>query len=175
MTKHSSLSKCALFAGSMTCAAVAVSLVAQMPTRLIWNVSASVPTGLYALSSSEQLRRGDLVAIAPPEPLASWLVQRGYIGHNAPLLKRVEALPGARVCRSGARVSVNDVTRAMARERDRVGRPLPQWSGCRIVAKDELFLLNANRWASLDGRYFGPLPQRSVLGRATPVWTREEK
>ena len=27
---------------------------------------------------------------------------------------------------------------------------------------------------SLDGRYFGPVPASSVIGRALPLWTDEE-
>jgi type IV secretory pathway protease TraF len=27
--------------------------------------------------------------------------------------------------------------------------------------------------ASLDGRYFGPLPRDTIVGRAVPIWTRE--
>ena len=27
---------------------------------------------------------------------------------------------------------------------------------------------------SLDGRYFGPLPVKSIIGRAVPLWTDEE-
>jgi type IV secretory pathway protease TraF len=27
---------------------------------------------------------------------------------------------------------------------------------------------------SLDGRYFGPMPAASVIGRAVPLWTDEE-
>jgi len=27
---------------------------------------------------------------------------------------------------------------------------------------------------SLDGRYFGPLPLTAIVGRAEPIWTRED-
>lgn len=175
MTQNRRSSKIALAAAALTCTAATASLLVQMPTRLIWNVSASVPTGLYAVSPPHSFRRGDLVAVAPPEPLATWLVERGYLGRNAPLLKRIEALPGAQVCRERTRITVDGVLRAIARERDRFGRPLPRWSGCRAVGEDELFLLNADQPASLDGRYFGPLPRTSVVGRATALWTREER
>lgn len=175
MTQNRRFRKAGLAAAALTCTAVTASLLVQMPTRLIWNVSASVPTGLYAVSPPHSLRRGDLVAVAPPEPLATSLIERGYIGRGAPLLKRIEALPGAKVCRDGTRVTVDGALRAIAREHDRFGRPLPRWSGCRIVSDDELFLLNAEQPASLDGRYFGPLPRQSVVGRASPLWTREAR
>src|SRR3546814_14005983 len=61
-----------------------------------------------------------------------------------------------------------------ALEHDRRGRPLPIWTGCRLVADGELFLMNWQVRDSLDGRYFGPLPANSVIGRATPLNTHAD-
>jgi type IV secretory pathway protease TraF len=61
-----------------------------------------------------------------------------------------------------------------AREHDHRGRPLPVWQGCRTVANDEVFLMNWGEPASLDGRYFGPIPLTAIVGRAEPLWTFEE-
>lgn len=61
-----------------------------------------------------------------------------------------------------------------ALDRDRRGRPLPVWQGCRSVAAGELFLMNWQVGDSLDGRYFGPLPASAVIGRATPLYTDED-
>lgn len=61
-----------------------------------------------------------------------------------------------------------------ALDRDRRGRPLPIWQGCRLVANGELFLMNWQVRDSLDGRYFGPLPATAVIGRATPLYTDED-
>ena len=143
--------------------------VVDLPTRLIWNVSASVPTGLYAVRPTAPLRPGVLAAVMPPEPLASWLVEGGYLGRGVPLIKRVEALPGQRICRNGPWVTVDGRPRAIARQADRFGRPLPRWSGCVVVGEGQLFLLNAHP-SSMDGRYFGPLERSTVLGRATPIF-----
>jgi type IV secretory pathway protease TraF len=107
--------------------------------------------------------------VMPPEPLASWLVEGGYLGRDVPLLKRVEALPRQRVCRHETRVTVDGQLRALARDVDRFGRQLPRWSGCLVVGEGQIFLLNADHPGSLDGRYFGPLPRTTVLGRATPL------
>ena len=63
----------------------------------------------------------------------------------------------------------------VARERDRRGRPLPIWQGCRVIANGEVFLMNWDEPASLDGRYFGPTPFSAIVGRAEPLWTFEEE
>jgi type IV secretory pathway protease TraF len=62
----------------------------------------------------------------------------------------------------------------MALERDRSGRPLPDWQGCRVIATGDVFLMNWDVPDSLDGRYFGPIPVSSVIGRAVPLWTDED-
>ena len=106
--------------------------------------------------------------------LIKGMVERGYIGRGVPLLKRVLGLPGQRVCRSGATITVDNVEMGAALERDRMGRDLPVWQGCRIIRDGELFLMNWDIRDSLDGRYFGPVLASSVIGRALPLWTDEE-
>ncbi|WP_407808323.1 S26 family signal peptidase, partial [Staphylococcus aureus] len=82
----------------------------------------------------------------------------GYLPRGVPLLKRVAGLPGQRVCRSGRTITVDGRAIGDALDRDRRGRELPTWQGCRVIADDELFLMNWQVRDSLDGRYFGPLP-----------------
>ena len=41
------------------------------------------------------------------------------------------------------------------------------------LANGDLFLMNPAVRDSLDGRYFGPLPARAVIGKATPLYTDE--
>ncbi len=134
-----------------------LSIVSFAP-KLIWNASASTPIGLYAISASDGLEASDLVAVAAPEPIATFLADGGYLPRGVPLLKRVAGLPGQRVCRSGHTITVNGQAIGDALDRDRRGRELPIWQGCRVVADDELFLMNWQIRDSLDGRYFGPFP-----------------
>jgi type IV secretory pathway protease TraF len=46
---------------------------------------------------------------------------------------------------------------------------MTSWSGCRALSDGEFFVFNADVPTSLDGRYFGPSPLSSVIGRAIPV------
>lgn len=142
--------------------------------RLVWNASASVPVGLYEIGSATPLEVNDLVAVNAPEPLAAFLADRGYLPRGVPLLKRVAALPGQTVCRSGADITVDGNTVGDALDRDRLGRTLPIWQGCHRLGASELFLMNIGVRDSLDGRYFGPLAVTTVIGRATPLYTDED-
>jgi hypothetical protein len=67
--------------------------------RLIWNATASTPTGLYALRPAGPLHALELVAVRPPEPIASNLADGGFLPKGVPLLKHVMAVAGQTVCR----------------------------------------------------------------------------
>ena len=157
-----------------TAAALTATIVLEPLPLYIWNASASVPIGLYSLRPADQIQVTELVAVQPPEPLATFLDLNGYLPIGVPMLKRVLALPGQTVCRTGLTISVDDIAMGEARDRDGRGRPLPKWQGCRVVGDGELFLMNWQSHDSLDGRYFGFLPALAVIGRALPVWTWEE-
>jgi conjugative transfer signal peptidase TraF len=140
----------------------------------MWNASNSVPVGLYRLQPAARLTITELVAVQPPEPLATFLDLNGYLPIGVPMLKRVLALPGQTVCREALTIVVDDIKIGEARERDGRGRPLPVWQGCRVIGEGELFVMNWQSADSLDSRYFGPIPISSVIGRAVAVWTGVE-
>lgn len=152
-----------------------LSALAPPDTRLVWNASASVPIGLYGVGPAGKLKVTDLVLARAPEPLATFLDESRYVPRGVPLLKRVAALPGQRVCREGDALMIDGVIWARTRERDSRGRELPSWHGCRALLDGEVLLLNWDEPDSLDGRYFGPLPVTSIVGRATPLWTAEDE
>jgi conjugative transfer signal peptidase TraF len=153
---------------------VALSSLLHPAPKLLWNASASVPIGLYAVRRAPPLHVGELVVVQPPAPLAQLFAERRYLPLDVPLVKRILALAGQTVCRSGLRITVDDTAMGDALERDRLGRALPDWQGCRVLGPGEVFLMNRAPPDSLDGRYFGPLPTTSIVGRADPIWTHAE-
>ena len=52
-------------------------------------------------------------------------------------------------------------------ERDRRGRSLPDWRGCRVLGHGDSFLMNSHEPASLDGRL---LPVAAIIGTAVSLW-----
>ncbi|UHD46344.1 S26 family signal peptidase [Aureimonas altamirensis] len=141
--------------------------------ELMWNASASVPVGLYRVSLATQIEIADLVVVIPPDGLADFLSERGYLPRNVPLIKRVLALSGTTVCRNDATIIAYDNAFGVALDHDRIGRGLPVWQGCRSLRDGEVFLMNWDAPDSLDGRYFGPLPITTIVARVTPLWTDE--
>ncbi len=142
--------------------------------RFIWNASASVPVGLYRIVPADRIAVMDLAVVMPPDELADFLAERGYLPRGLPLIKRVLALGGTEVCRHGRTVTAYGATYGDARALDTHGRPLPVWQGCRTLGDSEAFFMNWDSPESFDSRYFGPLPVATIVGRAVPVWTTDD-
>ncbi len=161
------------FLAGMVAAATLASIAIPLSRLLVWNVTASVPVGLYAIGAQTGLQKGDRVAIEPASGLERYLAKRGYLPGGVPLIKEVAALGGDTVCRRDLLIEINGTPAGAARRRDSLGRELPVWKGCRTIAAHELFVMNRRAPGSFDGRYFGPVARADVIGRAQPLWTDE--
>jgi conjugative transfer signal peptidase TraF len=150
-------------------ATVVTAFISPSP-RLIWNASASVPIGLYAVRPAHAAKVGDLVAVAPSASLAVYLAKRHYLPRGVPLLKHVAAVAGQRLCRIGTHIAVDGKHIGDARRRDRIGRALPEWQGCRRLTSGQIFLMNVAVADSFDGRYFGPVSATAIIGQLSPLW-----
>ena len=133
------------------------------------NASASVPRGLYMVSSDANYGRGDLVFAALSPTIASLAASRGYLVSGIPVLKRVAGLKGDSVCRDGFLIRVNGRIAVTAKLADARGRSLPVWNGCLRLGEDDVFLLGDHS-DSFDGRYFGLLKRRQIIGKAAQIW-----
>jgi conjugative transfer signal peptidase TraF len=154
-------------------AATLATLALPVSRVLVWNTTASIPTGLYWIRDKPHRYVGERIAVEPPPELRRMLAERGYLTTNVPLLKRVAALGGQTVCRVGVRITIDGQFVGVARQRDRMDRALPSWSGCQRLRRDQIFVMNPAAPDSFDGRYFGMLHASDVIGRATPFWTDE--
>ena len=159
---------------ALAAVAALVSTIGGATPRYIWNASNSVPIGLYRVAPAGKLSVTELVAVQPPDPLAAFLDLNDYLPYGVPMLKRIVALPGQVVCRTGLIITVDNLEMGQARARDHRNRPLPAWQGWRIIGEGDVFVMNWQSEDSLDSRYFGSLPASAVIGRVVPVWTHEE-
>jgi len=139
---------------------------------LVFNATASAPVGFYRVLALLPLRRGDLVLVRTPVSVRTLAAERRYVPLTVPLVKRVAALSGTTVCADGHKVIVDGRHVADRLSVDRQGRPLPAWSGCRLLGADEIFLLMEDVPDSFDSRYFGPVPVEAAIGRLSPLWVR---
>jgi conjugative transfer signal peptidase TraF len=159
-----------LLTGYCAIAAVVVPAFIRPVPRLVWNASASVPIGLYSARPASSVVLGDLVAAHAPWPVARLMAERHYLPLRVPMLKHVAAVAGQTVCRVGTAILIDAKRVAEARSHDRMGRPLPSWSGCHTLRAGEVFLLNPASASSFDGRYFGPVSARGIVAVLDPLW-----
>lgn len=136
---------------------------------LVWNASASAPIGLYRVLPGKPIR-GDLVLVRTPSSVRQLAAERGYLPQNVPLVKRIAALDGDIVCAADDAISINGRVVAERLARDRLGRPLPTWTGCQTLEPDDVFLLMEDVTGSFDGRYFGPVRRAAIIRRLAPLW-----
>lgn len=105
----------------------------------------------------EEPERGDIVLFHDPE------------GGKEPLIKRVVGLPGDRIALRHGKLSLNGepqqepyvVNRACIR-----GAPKTCSFGPVRVPKAHVFVMGDNRVHSYDSRFFGPVPEDSLIGEA---------
>ncbi len=146
---------------------LAITIIPKTPHPwLVYNPTASVPTGLYWITPTDTVHVGDMVLMQTPPSVAGLADQRRYLPRGVPMLKYVAALPGDRVCASGATISINQRAVAERQARDHLNRVMPWWSGCQTLGADDLFVLNAKAPLSFDGRYFGIVSKRLIRGKA---------
>lgn len=136
------------------------------------NYSMSEPVGIYYKTKFDgSLKKGELVFLEVPFRARTYLFGRGWIHPGDVLLKNVGAIAGDSVYITESAIYVNGKYVGPLCTRDSQNRPLPQIRG-ELKIKAGHFLPIATRQPnSFDGRYFGPVSQRLILGKATPVIT----
>lgn len=141
----------------------------QAPAVALINESPSVPRGIYVRSAGRGVAPGDTVALTQPPQARAYLAALGMPA-EVRLLKRVAAVGGDRVCRTGDRVEAGGRS-VPVRARDGRGVALSRWTGCRRLEPGELFLLGDTP-GSFDSRYFGPVRVADLDGvfRETLTW-----
>lgn len=135
----------------------------------VWNISPSLPRGLYAIDRSAVPTRGAVVTFRPSRHVATMIAARSYLPAGMALLKIVVAIPGDHVCVDDLVFTVNHrIIGAIARH-DSAGRPLVPFRFCAAVPPGHAFVATASP-LSFDSRYFGPAPL-SDLTVVVPAWT----
>lgn len=148
--------------------AVAVSVVKILGYHITYNTTTSMPRGFYLIVPIKKISRYDIVEFVPPLTGLTFLRNQRLVPQSGLLLKYVFAVPGDNVCVRNDAIWVND------RKVGKVyhvaeGKLLPQAKICGKLKEDQYLLLSNKRSRSFDGRYFGIVVARNILGRAIPV------
>jgi len=151
------------------CAATLVIVAANAGRHFVWNLTPSVPMGMYLARRGAPLARGSLVAFTPPAGAAATIDARHYLPRGVGLLKHLVALPGDRVCIDDRSYSVDGHPVGGVAPADTLGRHLDPYVYCGLVP-DGLAFVGTSAPLSFDSRYFGPVPLSS-LTVVEAVWT----
>lgn len=142
------------------------------------NVTPSEPLGLWRIVPLDRPARvGDVVFICPTDtPIFRVARARGYLrnglcrGGFAPLIKSVAAVAGARIeIGAGVTIDGTPLTHSLLHVTDAEGRALSPFAGG--IAPPRTLFLHSEYAGSYDSRYFGPVPDAGLLGRAEPILT----
>ena len=152
-------------------AIIALPICMNFSIKIVYNPSTSAPVGYYWVHEvgMNELEIDSFVVTPTPFKYRLMAAKRHYLPINVPLIKRVVALSGDKICRQHLTVSINGKPTAEALIADKRGRELPSWSGCVTLKTDEFFALMDAK-DSFDGRYFGALKVSDVIGVATLIW-----
>ena len=164
----------AFLASAFGVLAIIVSAWVKPDIRLVYNPTESAPPGWYVVHPAAQLEVGDYVIAQLPRDIAAFAANRRYLPRRVPVLKRIAATAGQRVCVRDGTVLIDGAAVATTLTRDGKRRRLTAWSHCRKLETGELFLLNARAPSSFDSRYFGPIDVSFVRGRANLLWTNRQ-
>lgn len=141
------------------------------------NASASLPIGLYRITSDQAAK---LVEFCPADPFGSLSANRAYRGKGnspdgaEPLMKPVVAVAADTVTFSAAGFAVNGtlLRNSAPLQLDTKHRPLQHWPyGKYLAAPGTVWVVSSYNSRSFDSRYFGPIGVAMVRSRLRPLLT----
>ena len=143
-----------------------------LPNILYFNVSPSLPRGIYLAIPGSMYRTGDLVVYEPPDDVRAFCMDRGYMTEEMLFVKYIAAMPRDvyQVNQDDHKFTVNEKYLGIAEAYDNVGRTMPKQYGSHIVPDGE-FLPYTGATHSLDGRYTGTVPLSKIKTRLVPLLT----
>lgn len=121
------------------------------PKNFIFNLTESVPLGLYKIEAGVNIPKKSLIVFRFEE---RWLI------------KEVVGIQGDWFCVSEeGDFSVNREWMGKAKANDSYGKKLTRVEGCQKVAADE-WVVRGTGDRSFDSRYFGTIKSHQILGKA---------
>ncbi|ASQ90959.1 conjugative transfer signal peptidase TraF [Prosthecochloris sp. GSB1] len=147
--------------------ATVCSLFAQ--PLIIYNATDSLPHGIYRVIKQQTYERGDLIVFPVPERVRSLVIERGWLKPDSYLIKPVAAINGDNVWITCGQVFVNGMSFGVIKKQDRKGLPLPSLVINDTLSAGEIAVLQRSD-DSFDSRYFGPIDESQIIGRAVTIW-----
>ena len=150
--------------------ATVVSVIKKAGYRITYSVTPSMPQGFYLIVPSKKIARYDTVEFMPPQAALDFARDLHWVPKSGFIIKYVFAIPGDEVCVRNEAIWINDKKTGKVYRFYAFGKLLPQTKICGKLADGQYLLMSTKRERSFDGRYFGPVSSRNILGRAIPIF-----
>jgi conjugative transfer signal peptidase TraF len=151
---------------SIFCLFILVSFFKTQGYAVTYQPTASMPRGFYLIVPIKKIERGDLVVFFPPESIKKILLAKHLIPDSGLLMKYVYGLPGDLVCVKQRMLWLNHCPVAKVLHLKIDNESLSAAAFCGKLIENQYLLLSPNNLRSFDSRYFGPVKQMAIVGKA---------
>lgn len=151
---------------------VAIGTFYQLGYRI--NTSNSFPTGVWKIVEKKEYKLGDIVAFCPVSSPTIQLARKySYLSWSvvcdsnvSPMIKAIAGFSGDKAIVRENYISINDITTEFI-EIDPLGRKLTLTKS--LLVPPLYFWAFSKGVYGFDSRYFGPVPMKSIIGKANLV------
>jgi conjugative transfer signal peptidase TraF len=150
--------------------AVVVGALKTAGYHITYSATASMPRGFYLVVPTSKIKRYDIVEFMPPAAVHGFIKEHRWVPKSGLIIKYVFAVPGDDVCIRNNAIWINGQKIGAVYRFYAFGKLLPQTKICGKLGEDQYLLLSTRKKRSFDGRYFGAVSSRSILGKATPIF-----
>jgi signal peptidase I len=129
-----------------------------------------MPQGFYLIIPTKKIVLHDIVEFTPPSSVLDFIKEKHWVPKSGLIIKYVFAIPYDHVCIRNQALSINGKRIGRVYKFYGENKLLPQTKICGKLKEDQYLLLSTKSERSFDGRYFGVVSSREILGRAVPIF-----
>ena len=140
------------------------------------NLTDSLPYYVFRiipLQPDEEIKHNDYVFFKPTlisHDVIPVAIERTYINHRHPMVKKVVGLPGDMIILKDERLFINNTsTPLFILREDSQNRPLSPYL-TPLILDEDFYWLSSDPERGFDSRYFGPLHRSFFTHRAFPIF-----
>ncbi len=147
-----------------------------------FNLTGSMPRGIYAKQPSHMIHRGDTVAVCLPSAISKEGMQRGYLSHGScangavPVVKKVIGMPGDEVLLTSQQFCIAGQCYPVRSHRfDHAHHVIKSWvkKGFQKLVSGYWLYGDNDPDHSWDSRYFGAIKAKNFIGIYKPLWVTQ--
>jgi len=149
---------------------ITVSTIKKLGYHITYSVTSSMPQGFYLVIPAKKIARYDIVEFIPPPSVLDFIKEKHWVPQSGSIIKYVFAIPNDHVCIHDEAIWINSKKIGPVYKFYAQNKLLPQTKICGKLTEDQYLLLSTENKRSFDGRYFGTISSKRILGRAVSIF-----